>query len=63
MRGPGGTARVHRGPRWRLGDVRHAGTRAHRCSLAVVEGDEPDKAVLEGCSSEHERRRNGGEER
>jgi hypothetical protein len=43
---------VDKRARWRLGDVRHAGTRAHRCSLAVVEGDEPDKAVLEGCSSE-----------
>jgi hypothetical protein len=34
--------------------------RAHRWSPAVVEGGEPDEAVPEGCSPEHERRRRGG---
>jgi hypothetical protein len=37
--------------------VRRAGTRARRCSLAVVEEDEP---VPEGCLPEHERRQRGG---
>jgi hypothetical protein len=36
------------------------GTRAHRCSLASVEEDEPDEAVLEGCSPEHDQWRRGG---
>jgi hypothetical protein len=34
-----------------------AGARAHRCSLATVEEDEPDEAVPKGSSPEHERRR------
>jgi hypothetical protein len=34
--------------------------RAHRCSLAVVERCEPDEAVPEGCSLEHEWRQRGG---
>jgi hypothetical protein len=35
---------------------RRAGARAHRCLLAAVEEEEPDEAVQEGCSPEHERR-------
>jgi hypothetical protein len=43
---------------------RHAGTRragagARPCSSVVVEEDEQDEAMLEGCSPEHERRRRG----
>jgi hypothetical protein len=41
-------------------DVRRAGVRAHQCSPEVVEEDEPDEAVLEGCSPEHELQRRGG---
>jgi hypothetical protein len=59
-------ARVHHGLRQRtqeggrcLGGVRHTGARARRCSPAVVEEDELDEAVPEGCSLEHERRRRG----
>jgi hypothetical protein len=41
---------------WRsLGGMRHASTRAHQCSPAVVDEDEPNEAVPEGCSPEHER--------
>jgi hypothetical protein len=42
--------------------VRRVGAGAHRCSLAVAAEDEPDEAVLEVCSPEHEWRHNGGEE-
>jgi hypothetical protein len=38
----------------------HAGARAHQCSLSSVEEDEPDEAVPEGCSPEHEWRWRGG---
>jgi hypothetical protein len=60
-RGMGDAARVHYGLRRRgqegtMAPWRHAGTRAGRCSPAVVEEDEPDEAVPEGCSLEHERR-------
>jgi hypothetical protein len=41
---------------WHLAVARRAGSRARRCSLAMVEEDEMDEAVLEGCSLEHERR-------
>jgi hypothetical protein len=37
----------------------HVGAGASRCSSAVVEEDESDVAVPEGCSPEHERRRRG----
>jgi hypothetical protein len=43
-----------------LAGAQRAGTGAHRCSLAVVEEDESDEAVLEGCSPEHEQQRRGG---
>jgi hypothetical protein len=43
----------------RLAGAWRAGARAYQCSPAVVEEDEPDKVVLEGCSLEHERRRRG----
>jgi hypothetical protein len=39
-----------------FGGARREGGRAHRCSPAVVEEDEPDEAMPEGCSPEHERR-------
>jgi hypothetical protein len=39
----------------RLSDVWRTGARAHRCSPVAAEEDEPDEAVLEGCSSEHKR--------
>jgi hypothetical protein len=39
---------------------RRAGARAHRCSPTVVEEDETDEAVPEGCSPELEWRRRGG---
>jgi hypothetical protein len=39
---------------WHLAVARRAGSRARRCSLAMVEEDEMDEAVLEGCSLEHE---------
>jgi hypothetical protein len=45
--------------RRRLGSMRHMGTRAHRCSPMAVEENEPDEAVPEGCSPEHEWRRRG----
>jgi hypothetical protein len=48
--------------RWCLAGVRRPCVRAHRWSPAAVEEDEPDEAVPEGCSLEHERRRNRGEE-
>jgi hypothetical protein len=38
---------------------RRAGARARWCSPAAVEEDEPDEAVPEGCSLEHERRQRG----
>jgi hypothetical protein len=44
----------------RLASAQRAGARAHRCSLAAVEEDEPDEAMPEGCSPEHERQRRGG---
>jgi hypothetical protein len=64
-RGPGGAVRVHREPRRHeqkgvVVPCRRAGARAHRCSPVVVEEDEPDEAVPEGCSTEHERQRRGG---
>jgi hypothetical protein len=40
----------------RLADAWCASARAHQCSPAAVESGEPDEAVLEGCSLEHERR-------
>jgi hypothetical protein len=43
--------------RRRLALARRAGARAHQCSPVVVE---EDKAVREGCSPGHERRRRGG---
>jgi hypothetical protein len=46
--------------RRRLASVRNAGARAHRCSPAAVEEDEPDEAVPEGCSPEHEWWQRGG---
>jgi hypothetical protein len=42
-----------------LGGMRHMGARARQCSPAAVEEDEPDEAVPEGCSPEHERRQRG----
>jgi hypothetical protein len=42
-------------PWWR------AGATAHWCSPTAVEEDEPDEAVLEGYSPEHERRRRGAD--
>jgi hypothetical protein len=47
-------ARRHLANAWR------AGARACWCSPAKVEEDEPDEAVLEGCSPQHERRWRGG---
>jgi hypothetical protein len=47
-RGLGGAAQVHRGPRQR-----------GQKGTTVVEEDEPDKAVPEGFSPEHERRWRG----
>jgi hypothetical protein len=44
----------------RLADARCASARAHQCSPAAVESGEPDEAVLEGCSLEHERRQRSG---
>jgi hypothetical protein len=35
------------------------GARAHRCSPAVVEEEEPDEAVPEGCSLDYEWRQRG----
>jgi hypothetical protein len=35
------------------------GAMDRRCSSAAVEEDEPDEAVPEGCSQEHERLRRG----
>jgi hypothetical protein len=62
VRGPGGVARVHRGPMWhgQEGAARpaggwSAGARAHRCSPVIVEEDEPDEAVAK-------RQRNRGKE-
>jgi hypothetical protein len=57
--GPGGMAQVHGGPSRRGQEGAAAPcwrvcARAHRCSLAVVERCEPDEAVPEGCSLEHE---------
>jgi hypothetical protein len=46
--------------RWCLAGVRRADARAHRCSLVTEEEEEPDEAVPEGCSLEHERQRRGG---
>jgi hypothetical protein len=43
-----------------LASARRAGARAHRCSPSVVEEDEPNEAVPEGFSPEHERWRRGG---
>jgi hypothetical protein len=43
----------------RLASAQRAGARAHWCSLAAVEEDEPDEAMPEGCSPEHERQRRG----
>jgi hypothetical protein len=40
--------------------VGRAGARAHRCSPALVEEDEPDGGVMEGCSLEHEWWQRGG---
>jgi hypothetical protein len=62
--GPGGVARVHGGPRCcgqegTTAPCRCAGARDHWCSPTVVEEDEPDEAVPEGCLLEHERRRRG----
>jgi hypothetical protein len=42
-----------------LASTRRAGTRARRFSPMVVEEDELDGAVPEGCSPEHERWRRG----
>jgi hypothetical protein len=47
---------------WCLAGVRRPCVRAHRWSPAAVEEDEPDEAVPEGCSLEHERRCNRGKE-
>jgi hypothetical protein len=57
-------ARVHGGLRQHGQEgtavpCRRAGFRARRCSPVVVEGGEPDKAVSEGCSPEHERQWRG----
>jgi hypothetical protein len=49
--------------RRRFAGAGRAGARARRCSPAAVEEDEPNEAVEEGCSPEHERRRDGSEER
>jgi hypothetical protein len=46
--------------RWRLARAWRMGARARRCSPATVEEDEPDEAVPEGCSPEHNRRGRGG---
>jgi hypothetical protein len=43
-----------------LAGTQHADARAHRCLPTVVEKDEPDEAVPEWCSPEHERRWRGG---
>jgi hypothetical protein len=40
----------------RLGGAWREGARAHWCSPAAMEEDEPDEEVPEGCSPEHERR-------
>jgi hypothetical protein len=46
---------------WRcLAGARRMGARAYRCSPAVVEEDESDGVVSEGCSPKHERRRRCG---
>jgi hypothetical protein len=57
--------KYHGGPRQRGQEGmtvpwRCMGARAHRCSPAMVEDDEPDEAAPEGCSLEHERRRRCG---
>jgi hypothetical protein len=44
---------------WKIRWTGCTGARAHRCSPVTVEEDEPDEAVLEGCSPEHERRQRG----
>jgi hypothetical protein len=58
-------AQVHGGPRQcgqegMVAPCRRAGARSHRCSPVAVERGEPDEAVLEACSPEHERRQRGG---
>jgi hypothetical protein len=45
--------------RWHLSGTRRAGARARRCSSVAVEGGEPDKAMPEGFSLEHEQRWRG----
>jgi hypothetical protein len=64
VHGPGGIAQVHGGLRQCgqegvVAPCRCVGARAHRCSLATTERDEPDGAVPEGCSLEHEPQRRG----
>jgi hypothetical protein len=45
--------------RWHLDSARRTGARSHQCSPVAVEEGEPDEAVSEGCSLEHERWRRG----